>query len=253
MPKIKSRFENEFSMAKGCLKVGVDPVDAGKPRKSPFRYLDDTLLTTVSMNGHNYDFWQGGGTSQRDLEKDVWIKGPSYDYRNREWSEVKGLLGFIKSDGKIRYMVGTGESGKITKQQMEDAVEKFWKKLGIMPVEAQGWSYGNSFRSDAVGLPGIYILRRKANGYLEEYAIARPRPHGRTYMFFGAPRGPKTPSNEMFVELSYEAAQKIPTELKAEISRRFTEEDLWNPGYLPSFALMKAWSGKLTQPTISAT
>jgi hypothetical protein len=253
MPKIKSRFEHEFTMAKGCLKVGVDPADVSKPRKSPFRYLDDTLLASVSMNGHNYDFWQGGGTSERDLEKDVRVKGPTYDYRNREWTEVKSLLGYIKKDGKIRYMLGTGESGRITKEQLEDAVEKFWKKMGIMPVEAKGWSLGPHFDSDSVGLPGVYVFRRKANGYIEEYAIARPLPHGHTYMFFGAPRGPKTPSNEMFVQLSYEASTKIPMELQKEISNLFTEKNLWNPGYLPSYALMKAWSGKLTAPTISAT
>lgn len=137
MSKIRSRFEHEFMLAKGCLKVGVDPVDASMPRKSPFHHLGETLLGSVSVNGHNYDFWQGDGTSERDVQKDVWIKGPSYDYRNREWSEVKGLLGFVKHDGKIRYMVGTGESGRITKQQLEDAVEKFWKKLGIAPVEVK--------------------------------------------------------------------------------------------------------------------
>ncbi len=247
MSKIRSRFEHEFTRAKNCLKVGVDPI-TNERGKSPFHLHNETLLTTVSVNGHNYDFWQSGGTSENDLKKDVVVKGPTYDYRSREWSEMKGLLALIKCDGKVRHMIGTGESGRITKQQLEDAVEKFWKKLAISAADAKGWSLGPSFKDDGVGLPGVHVLRRKANGYVEEYAIARPRPHGRTYIFLGPHRGRASTSPEMFNEIPHEASTKIPLELQQEISKLFTEKDLWNPGYLPSYALLKVWSCKVTAP-----
>jgi len=217
MPKVTSSFEHSFRRALNAAKAGVQ--EGTTERKSPFTFGEETLVASISLHEPGrgrprvYDFWQRAGLREGDLASLISVRGPASDQYGRD-DGMKHLIAFVDGKGKITYQgkaSGRGEKARVNRLYLDDAIEKFWKKMGFHRHEAQGWDVNIN------GEEGFaYITRRMPSGYSNEYAVVYAASPGRKLDVF-VPDGSKP--------LTYEARFKIPTEIMNRIAQEF--EGIW--------------------------
>jgi hypothetical protein len=223
-----SSFEHSFRRAINAVKANVNPKTGERSDLPRPTSGDETHIASVPLGGEGehrvYDFWQRSGTREDILGSLVSIRGPAYNERRREWSKMKELVGFVEPGGKVKYT----KPGRYTREAVDEAVRKFWDKMGLHAHEAQGWDVSSWFKDSDPSNPatsaGVRVLRRKKSGLMEEYAVARPKPHGHTLDYWTPETG------DVHKRLPYEKSSKIPTNVGNRIREIMVEQGFFNSG-----------------------
>lgn len=232
-----SSFEHSFRRALNCVKANVDPKTGTRHDKAPFTAGDRTLVASIGVglndagNQRVYDFWQKAGTAEDILGSLITINGPAYYERRREWGKMKELVAFLEPGGKVKHQ----KPNRHTRDAVDEAVGKFWEKMGLRRHEAAGWDISSYFKDDGIS-PGVHVLRRKKNGLMEEYAIARPRPHGRSFDYYHPASAYKTkdrlhPQTPIIrTKISFDKRTKISHLVGNQIEALMDREGYFNTG-----------------------
>lgn len=216
---VTSSFEHSLRRSINAIKAGVQ--EGTTERKSPPTFGDRTLLAAISLHEPGrgrprvYNFWQKAGLSEAILASLITVEGPASDRYGKD-DGMKHMLAFIDGKGKVKYTglaAGTGEKARVNRLYLDQAIARFWHKLGFQEYQAEGWE--PLIYSDK-GF--AYVLKRKPSGYTEEYAAIYAASPGRKLDVF-VPDGSKPlPSDKRF---------KIPTQIMNRIEKEFSEAGIW--------------------------
>lgn len=214
-----SSFEHSLRRTLNAIKAGVQ--EGTTERKMPPTFGDRTLIAAISLHEPGrgrprvYNFWQKAGLSESILASLITVEGPASDRYGRD-DGMKHMLAFIDGKGKVKYnglAAGTGEKARVNRLYLDQAIGRFWHKLGIEEYQAAGWE--PLIYSDK-GF--AYILRRKPSGLTEEYAAVYAASPGRKLDVFTADNSRPLP---------FEKRSKIPTEIMNRVEKEFMAAGIW--------------------------
>ena len=229
-------FEHSFRRALNAAKAGVQ--EGTDERKMPFTHQDRTLVATISVGypgekPYIYDFWQRAGMSEDVLDSPITVYGPAFQ-RGMLRDGQKHFLAIIKKMAKsgtkyTNLATGSSENAKRTRRNLDDAIEKFWKKMGHSPIEATGWRLTPY---DDKGW--AYLNRRRPNGNYKEVAIIAAVAPGQHLQFY-------TPDGKRKMTYEEERKLNVPQKTLPELRERFTKAGVWE-------ALVQAWTSLKDRP-----